>query len=312
MGGPVNGEQSHLSIGEVLALLQQDFPDVTISKIRFLEAQGLLDPERSPSGYRKFREDDIERIRWILTQQRDHFLPLKVIKDRLASGDLSTGVPEGVLPLGRPTDGPVSTAAHPAARSTAQPGVRPDDRAARSAMVGQLVEGPIDRLTAASESVSEPIVSADGHRRHPATGELGDRSDPPVSGPSSGAHLSIEDLSRESGLSLRDLGDLERFGLISTRSIGQVTYYDDEALIVARLAAGFHRHGIETRHLRMFKVGAEREAALFEQLITPLLRKRTAEAREQAVTILEDLAELADDLRASMVRTVLREYLGTP
>jgi len=127
----------------------------------------------------------------------------------------------------------------------------------------------------------------------------------------SGANLSLEDLSRESGLTLRELGDLERFGLIATRSIGQVTYYDDEALIVARLAAGFHRHGIETRHLRMFKVGAEREAALFEQLITPLLRKRTAEAREQAVAILEDLAELADDLRASMVRTVLREYLGS-
>ena len=92
MGHPVSGDPSHLSIGEVLTLLQADFPDVTISKIRFLEAQGLLDPERSPSGYRKFFEDDIDRIRWILTQQRDHFLPLKVIKERLAIGDLSTDV----------------------------------------------------------------------------------------------------------------------------------------------------------------------------------------------------------------------------
>ena len=81
-------ERSHLSIGEVLSLLQHDFPDVTISKIRFLESQGLLDPERTPSGYRKFYEGDIERLRWILRQQKENFLPLKVIKERLASGQL--------------------------------------------------------------------------------------------------------------------------------------------------------------------------------------------------------------------------------
>src|SRR5215217_7807211 len=71
------------SIGEVLALLKDEFPDVTISKIRFLESQGLLDPERTPSGYRKFYEPDVERLRWILHQQRENFLPLKVIKGRL-------------------------------------------------------------------------------------------------------------------------------------------------------------------------------------------------------------------------------------
>ena len=297
----MNGDQSHLSIGEVLVLLQEDFPDVTISKIRFLEAQGLLDPERTPSGYRKFRDADIERIRWILLQQRDHFLPLKVIKERLASGDLSSGVPEGVLPLGRRHGDDSAGVTHPAAHEAGAGG--------RSHVVAQLMEAP--------EGVNprnlELIAEEDERGRHPAVHIVGDPSpEPPEAvGRSSGAHFSLEDLARESGLSIRELGDLERFGLISTRSLGQVTYYDDEALVVARLAAGFHRHGIETRHLRMFKVGAEREAALFEQLITPLLRKRTAEAREQAVGILEDLAELADDLRASMVRTVLREYLGT-
>ena len=82
--------RSHLSIGEVLSLLQDEFPDVTISKIRFLESQGLVDPERTPSGYRKFYEADIDRLRWVLRQQRDAFLPLKVIKGRLDSqGDLS-------------------------------------------------------------------------------------------------------------------------------------------------------------------------------------------------------------------------------
>src|SRR3569832_1873081 len=91
---------AHLSIGEVLSLLQEEFPDVTISKIRFLESQGLLDPERTPSGYRKFYEADIERLRWILTQQRENFLPLKVIKDRLEE-----------VESGAPTDTPEADAA---------------------------------------------------------------------------------------------------------------------------------------------------------------------------------------------------------
>jgi DNA-binding transcriptional MerR regulator len=81
-------ERTHLSIGEVLNLLQTEFPDVTISKIRFLESQGLIDPERTESGYRKFQDRDISQLRWILHQQRDNFLPLKVIKQRIESGDL--------------------------------------------------------------------------------------------------------------------------------------------------------------------------------------------------------------------------------
>src|SRR6476661_9735108 len=73
----------HLSIGEVLTTLRDEYPDITISKIRFLESQGLIDPERTPSGYRKFYSPDIARLRWILHQQKEHFLPLKVIKGRL-------------------------------------------------------------------------------------------------------------------------------------------------------------------------------------------------------------------------------------
>ena len=76
-------EHGYLSIGDVLTLLREEFPDVTISKIRFLESQGLVNPERTPSGYRKFYEHDVERLRWVLRQQREHFLPLKVIRDRL-------------------------------------------------------------------------------------------------------------------------------------------------------------------------------------------------------------------------------------
>ena len=115
-------ERSHLSIGEVLSLLREEFPDVTISKIRFLESQGLVDPERTPSGYRKFYDHDVERLRWILRQQREHFLPLKVIRGRLTDqGDevdeLDLGETVGARAAGEDhqlaeeTAGPASSAA---------------------------------------------------------------------------------------------------------------------------------------------------------------------------------------------------------
>ena len=104
--GPVSA-RSYMSIGDVLTLLRQEFPDVTISKIRFLESQGLVNPERTPSGYRKFYEHDVERLRWVLRQQREHFLPLKVIKDRLdddaAVPGRCRGRPRRPWPRRRPT-----------------------------------------------------------------------------------------------------------------------------------------------------------------------------------------------------------------
>lgn len=80
---PLSRSRDYLSIGEVLETIRPDFPDISISKIRFLEAEGLIRPERTNSGYRKFYEDDVKRLRFILALQRDHFLPLKVIRERL-------------------------------------------------------------------------------------------------------------------------------------------------------------------------------------------------------------------------------------
>ncbi|AFV89472.1 MAG: MerR family transcriptional regulator [Acidipropionibacterium acidipropionici] len=77
MPGPVR------SIGQVMKLLKPDFPDLSISKIRFLESEGLLSPERAPSGYRKYSRADVDRLRYILTCQRDNFQPLKVIREHL-------------------------------------------------------------------------------------------------------------------------------------------------------------------------------------------------------------------------------------
>ncbi|HET7720046.1 MAG TPA: MerR family transcriptional regulator, partial [Acidimicrobiales bacterium] len=125
-------ERAYLSIGEVLALLKEEFPDVTISKIRFLESQGLLDPERTPSGYRKFYDTDVERLQWILRQQREHFLPLKVIKGRLRGGvtpeaaeepvDAAPAAVEAPVDDPAPEPAPAPTVApEPAPRPVAQP-----------------------------------------------------------------------------------------------------------------------------------------------------------------------------------------------
>jgi DNA-binding transcriptional MerR regulator len=89
-----------MSIGEVLAALRPEFPDVTISKIRFLESEGLIEPERTPSGYRKFSRDDIARLRYVLTAQRDNYLPLRVIKSHLEAID------RGLEPPATPGGGP--------------------------------------------------------------------------------------------------------------------------------------------------------------------------------------------------------------
>lgn len=89
-----DGARASMSIGEVLAHLRGEFPDTTISKLRFLESEGLVEPERTPSGYRKYSWDDVSRLTYILTAQRDHYLPLRVIREHLAAMD------EGRLPPG--------------------------------------------------------------------------------------------------------------------------------------------------------------------------------------------------------------------
>lgn len=100
-----------MSIGEVLSQLRVDFPDVTISKIRFLEAEGLIEPQRAPSGYRRFTADDIARLRYVLTVQRDHYLPLKVIKEQLNHLDRGMAlVTDGERPVSPYTQAPSQAA----------------------------------------------------------------------------------------------------------------------------------------------------------------------------------------------------------
>jgi DNA-binding transcriptional MerR regulator len=248
-------DRAFLSIGEVLDLLKGEFPDVTISKIRFLESQGLIDPERTPSGYRKFYEGDVARLRWILEQQRDHFLPLKVIKEKLSSLSGVDAVPE-MSPVA-----PIEPAVSPPSS------MEQDPLPPRVASTGR---GLVAGLSAVSMTIGE--------------------------------------LSTSSGLPVSAIQELERYGLLKGRSVGGQVYYDEEALVVTSLAAHFARHGVEARHLRMYKTAAEREASFYEQVIAPFMKQRNPTARHQAVATLEELTRLGESMRAAFVRAALRDY----
>ncbi|MDP9441030.1 MAG: MerR family transcriptional regulator, partial [Actinomycetota bacterium] len=125
-----------------------------------------------------------------------------------------------------------------------------------------------------------------------------------------GVSMTLEELGRACGLAPEELREIHRFGLLSGRTVGGTVYYDEEALIVANLAAGFLRFGVEPRHLRMYKTAAEREAAFFEQLVMPMLKQRNPKARRHAVETLTELSKLGQGLRAAMLRLALKEHTG--
>ena len=99
LGAAATGARVRLNIGEVLDLLRPDFPGVTIPKIRFLEDKGLVKPERTPAGYRKFSAEDVDRLRYVLRMQRDHYLPLRVIGEHLDAIDRGVKPPP-IEPVG--------------------------------------------------------------------------------------------------------------------------------------------------------------------------------------------------------------------
>ncbi|MEY3454827.1 MAG: hypothetical protein RLZZ147_952 [Actinomycetota bacterium] len=228
--------RAYLSIGEVLSKLKTEFYEFTISNIRFLESEGLIEPQRTPSGYRKFTNNDLERLRFVLLAQRDQYLPLKVIKDNLDAMD------RGLVPA--KTVGAVATP-----RLVSQDGVLSADQFASNNDL---------RLTRAE------LISA-------------------------------------SNLSDDQLTEIESYGLISMRG----RYYDSDALAVAKAVAEISAFGIGARHLRAFKTAADREIGLVEQVTTPLLRQKGAEAIARAEEVERELASLSIRLHAALVRAGL-------
>lgn len=228
--------RGYLGISEVLAQLRGDFPDISVSKIRFLETEGLISPARSPSGYRRFCAADVDRLRYILGAQRDQYLPLRVIKERLTRPDNGG---QGVARL-------------------------PDSQPRTGAAIGPDVAG--------------------------------------ATGPASGL-LSRSELVAAAGLTEALLTELETFGLI--RRVG--LQYGPDALQVARAAAALTTYGVEARHLRAVRAAAERETAMVESLVAPILAQRSRGARELAARTAAEVAEQVLRLHGALVDAALAE-----
>ncbi|MBY4574597.1 MerR family transcriptional regulator [Gordonia paraffinivorans] len=227
-----------MSIGAVLARLRDDFPDITISKIRFLESEGLVTPERAPSGYRRFSEADCERLRFVLTAQRDRYLPLKVIKEQLDAIDKGEG--------GFGTGGTV-------ALSTARGAVAP------------------------------------------AT-DFGSR----------GGRVSREQLIERTGVDSAFVTELQRNGLLTA---GPAGFFDEDAVRLVEAAAALASYGLETRHLRAFKVSADREAGLVAQIASPIAKGKGTGARDRAEELVREIAALSVTLHTQLVKAAVRDVL---
>lgn len=227
-----------MSIGSVLALLRDDFPDITISKIRFLESEGLITPERAPSGYRRFSEDDCERLRFVLTAQRDRYLPLKVIKEQLDAIDSG-------------------------------------DRGA--------APGATRLLSSARGAVA------------PAT-DFGSR----------GGRVSRESLIERTGVDSAFVTELQRNGLLSA---GPAGFFDEDAVRLVEAAAALASYGLETRHLRPFKVSADREAGLVAQIASPIAKGKGTGARDRAEELVREIAALSVTLHTQLVKAAVRGAL---
>ena len=397
-------DNQYLSIGEVLGLLLEDFPDVTISKIRFLESQGLIEPERTPSGYRKFYDHDVDLLRAILHEQKANFLPLKVIRDRIESGamegDLS-GIrtpPRGIRNVGarppveqrdsvfRRTDGgpewtlgrvlipgdppapgstasgatasgatdrssnarssnassaatssppPPITAAIPVTSLAPVPPAAPKRAAEAAAPAVSEPEsapampvGVVAALIEAPPVTPQPVVSAAAAKKragspspapqplrqravaettHARSSRADQRLDP-GDGSSSGLPYSREEICAAAEISPAQLADLESFAIVTPRGSGADASYSPDALEIARVAGRFLAQGIDARHLRAWRQSAERESALFEQRIMPLLRQRNPQSRHNALGTLAELAELGSQLRRALVDSLLRHH----
>jgi DNA-binding transcriptional MerR regulator len=228
--------RAYLSIGEVLSKLRGEFPDVTISKIRFLEAEGLIDPQRTPSGYRKFTSVDLDRLRYVLAAQRDQYLPLRVIKENLDALD------RGLTPASAP-----------------------------------------------GSAAAPRLATVDGEFAPQHFGEASE------------LRLSRVELLQSSGLTEDQLTEIEGFGLITMKG----RYYDADSLAVARAVSEMAAFGIEARHLRSFKSAADREVGLVEQVITPLVRQKSSEAKARAEEVQNELAAISVRLHAALVRAGL-------
>jgi DNA-binding transcriptional MerR regulator len=249
------------TIGEVLNQLKEEFEDITISKIRFLESEGLIYPDRTESGYRKFTEDDIDRLRFILTAQRDHYLPLKVIREQLERLDAGEPTSKGPVPPRKPGE---------------------------PAVDGKRAVEIVAALEAAAAGGDSLLLDSHG---------------------GASVSLSLREFCEATGLEPTEVRALRDYGIVGERDGDAGGPFGADDLLAARAARDLLRLGLEPRHLRMYRQFVDREVALFEQLITPLLRQRNPEARRQATRQLDKLATLTGRMKRSLLVRALRGYV---
>jgi hypothetical protein len=324
-----SGATGTMSIGEVLGILKPEFPDITVSKIRFLEGAGLVQPDRSASGYRKFSEDDVARLRFVLRAQRDQYLPLRVIRQRLADleqvggleskggpGPASGSTPESPV-AGAAGGGPPQAGASGAAvggsaagAGGGTPGTGTRDAGAAAGSLGAGAAGGAgaaeaggSRTGPAGAGAGSPAAVAQPGRA--GVGAFGAASP-------SDAQFTRDELCRAAGASVDQLMELESFGLVSARGSGERgAWYGGDDLVLLRLARELADYGLEARHLRMYKLFAEREAALFEQVVAPLVRQRNPEARTRARDTIDALAQLGGRMRDLALRSAVQGMAET-
>ena len=271
-------DRDFLSIGEVLAQLLEEFPDVTISKIRFLESQGLIEPERTPSGYRKFTVSEVERLRFILREQRTNYLPLRIIKDKLDddTADISRDISRDIM---MPSEY-VASSGHPATRTSVP---RPRDVTAQLPVIhGE--QDPIVPESVRRSQRKDALLHADKTESIPR-----------------------DQLLQQFEIDAAFLKELESAGLISGHEVGDTTFFDASSIAIAKSASRFQELGIDVRHLRAWKASADREVSLFEQRILPYLRQRNPAARDEALQMLAEFMDLGGELRTALIqRDILR------
>ena len=280
--------RTYLSIGEVLSLLRADFPDVTISKIRFLEGQGLVSPERTSSGYRKFHDKDVEQLRFVLRHQREHFLPLKVIRERMEEAGLAPSTP------------------------STPPGAR---RRSVSELVAALQETPPTTATApaepdATDRAATVPATASSSRAARAPDPREDPPDDPIAQRPAVPVVTAEEAATAAGLEVAAIEGLVEHGLLCTVRQGGIDGFDEDGVAIAKAAAGFLSIGLEPRHLKVLQHGVMREMDMVETLVRPLLQQRTPEGRVRAREEATQFARLGQSLRAAMLRRELRRTIG--
>ncbi len=310
---------SYLSIGEVLGLLLEEFPDITISKIRFLESQGLIAPERTPSGYRKFYEPDVELLKVILREQRENYLPLRVIKDRIDSGAIDPSgemtKPEDLADLSASDDTPSD--AHAERREYQSHhndlGHDPEQEHDADVPAAAIAAHPAANRSFPNAPVAPDDVDTGVHLDVEAARAANGRPDRPTASTTSpqllpGVLLEAAELCAMTSITPAELQELRSYGIVTGRESGGTMLYGDDAVEIAKVAAEFLRAGIDARHLRGWRTAAEREASIFEQLITPKLRQRNPESRTEALNQLRKLDALGAKLRSALMRTALRSH----